>query len=76
MGGTLPRLSLYVEKMKPHNEPVPERDENQEAVRQVEKATESEPVRGEELLASEEWKRQLREAKRGQSNAASAPDAS
>ncbi len=40
-----------------------ERDTNQEAVRQVEDATDSEPVKGEELLESEELKRQLREAK-------------
>jgi hypothetical protein len=43
---------------------VPERDENTEAVRNVEKATESEPARGEELLESEELKQQLSEAKR------------
>jgi hypothetical protein len=42
---------------------VPERDENTEAVRNVEKAAESEPVKGEELLESEELKRKLREAK-------------
>jgi hypothetical protein len=40
-----------------------ERDENEEALRNVEKATESGPVKGEELLESEELKRQLREAK-------------
>jgi hypothetical protein len=38
-------------------------DSNKEALEQVEKATESEPVSGEELLESEELKRQLREAK-------------
>jgi len=32
---------------------VPERDENEEAVRNVEKITESEPVNGEDLLGSE-----------------------
>jgi len=42
---------------------MPDRDENTEAVRNVEKATESEPVKGEELLESEELKRRLREAK-------------
>jgi len=47
---------------------VPERDENTEAVRNVEKATESEPVQGEELLESEELKRQLREAKKHLTN--------
>jgi hypothetical protein len=40
-----------------------ESDSNKEALEQVEKATESEPVSGEELLESEELKRQLREAK-------------
>ena len=42
---------------------MPERDENQQAVRNVDKATDSEPVRGEELFESEEAKRLLREAK-------------
>lgn len=42
---------------------VPERDENEEAVRNVEKITESEPVDGEDLLGSEDLKRKLREAK-------------
>jgi hypothetical protein len=40
-----------------------QRDENEQAVRNVEKATESEPIQGEELLKSEPLKRQLREAK-------------
>ena len=40
-----------------------ERDANQDAVRQVEHATNSEPVRGEDLLESAELKRKLREAK-------------
>ena len=40
-----------------------ERDENEEAVRNVEKATDSEPVKGEDILESEEAKRLLREAK-------------
>jgi hypothetical protein len=39
---------------------VEERDANKEALEQVEKATDSEPVKGEELLESEELKRQLR----------------
>ena len=43
---------------------MPERDENTEAVRNVEKATDSEPVNGEELLESEELKRQYREIKK------------
>ena len=45
-----------------------ERDASQEALRQVEHATDSEPVSGEELLESEELKRQLREAKSGEAN--------
>jgi hypothetical protein len=40
------------------------RDENTEAVRNVEKATDSEPVKGEDLLESEELKRKLSEAKK------------
>jgi hypothetical protein len=40
-----------------------ERDVNKEALEQVEKATDSEPVKGEELLESEELKRKLSEAK-------------
>lgn len=40
-----------------------ERDANKEALSQVEKATESEPVKGEDLLGSPDLKRQLREAK-------------
>jgi hypothetical protein len=40
-----------------------ERDTNKEALEQVEKATESEPVNGQELLESPELQRQLREAK-------------
>ncbi len=40
-----------------------ERDANQEALEQVEKATDSEPVKGEDLLESEEAKRELRKAK-------------
>jgi hypothetical protein len=38
------------------------RDANKEALEQVEKATDSEPVKGKELLASEKLKRQLSEA--------------
>ena len=40
-----------------------ERDPNQEASQQLDKATESEPVAGEEPLDSSDLKRQLREAK-------------
>jgi len=43
---------------------MPERDENEEAVRNVEKATESEPVQGEDLLKSDKLKRKLSEAKK------------
>jgi hypothetical protein len=43
---------------------VPERDESQEALRQVEKVTDSEPVKGEELVESEDLKRKFREAKK------------
>ncbi len=46
---------------------VSERDANKEALDQVEKATESEPVFGEELLESEELRQQLREAKERES---------
>jgi hypothetical protein len=43
---------------------VAERDDtNEEAFEQVEKATDSEPVKGEELLESEDVKRKLRDAK-------------
>ena len=44
-----------------------ERDANKDALDQVEKATESEAVNGEELLESPELKRQLREAKERES---------
>ena len=43
---------------------MPGRDENTEAVRNVEKATDSEPVKGEELLESEELKKKLADAKK------------
>lgn len=41
-----------------------DKDANQEALEQVERITESEPVSGEDLLGSEDLKRQLREAKK------------
>jgi hypothetical protein len=47
----------------PYYNAMPERDINKEALDQVEKATDSEPVKGEELVESEELKRKLREAK-------------
>lgn len=40
-----------------------ERDASQRALEQVEKITDSEPVKGEELVESEELKRKFREAK-------------
>jgi hypothetical protein len=40
-----------------------ERDTNKEALEQVEKATDSEPVKGEDLVESEDLKHQFREAK-------------
>ena len=42
---------------------MPKRDASQEALRQVESITDSDPVNGEDLLGSEDLKRQLREAK-------------
>jgi hypothetical protein len=42
---------------------VPERDVNEEASRLVNDLTESEPVSGEDLIESEDLKRQFREAK-------------
>jgi hypothetical protein len=42
---------------------VAERDANKEALRQVEKATDSDRAKGEDLLGSEDLKRRLREAK-------------
>jgi hypothetical protein len=50
-------------KMATILESVQDQDENQEAVRNVEKATDSEPVNGEDLISSPDLKRQLREAK-------------
>jgi hypothetical protein len=43
---------------------VSERDVNEEAVRQVNEVTGSEPVNGEDLIESEDLKRQLAEAKK------------
>jgi hypothetical protein len=53
---------------------MPERDTNREALEQVEKATESDPIKGEDLLESENLKRQLREAKERLSEATSTTD--
>ena len=41
-----------------------ERDANKDALDQVEKATDSEPIKGEELLESEELKQKLSQAKK------------
>lgn len=43
---------------------MPERDTSREALKQVEKVTESEPVNGEDLLESPELKRQYRALKK------------
>ena len=40
-----------------------DQDANTEALKQVEKATDSEPVKGEDLVESEDLKRKFREAK-------------
>jgi hypothetical protein len=45
-----------------HIETVTKRDANKKALEQVEKATDSEPVKGKELLESDELKRKLSEA--------------
>lgn len=42
---------------------MPERDISQQALEQVQRITDSEPISGEELLGSDDLKRQLREAK-------------
>jgi hypothetical protein len=44
-----------------HIETVAKRDANKKALEQVEKATDSEPVKGKELLESDELKRKLSE---------------
>jgi len=41
-----------------------EKDANKEALEQVEKATEAEPVKGEDLLKSEDLKRKLADSKK------------
>jgi hypothetical protein len=50
---------------------VEDKDANQEALEQVERITESEPVSGEDLLGSEDLKRKLREAKERLANESS-----
>ncbi len=54
----------------PHTALVPKRDPNQQAARAVQKIAGSEPVRGEDLVSSEELKRKFREAKRANRNRA------
>jgi hypothetical protein len=55
---------LAEQNPKSYYSDVPERDENTEAVRNVEKATDSEPAKGEDLLKSDKLKRKLSEAKK------------
>lgn len=50
-------------KLRAHHQFVPEHDVNEEASRLVREVTESEPVNGEDLIESEDLKRQFREAK-------------
>ena len=52
---------------------MPDRDENTEAVRNIEKATDSEPVKGEELLESEDLKKKLADAKKRAKSTAEKP---
>jgi hypothetical protein len=57
----------------PYNSIMPERDESQEALRNVEEITESEPVNGEDLLSSPDLKRQLREAREREAQRSAEP---
>ncbi len=50
-----------------------ELDESQEALRNVEEITDSEPVNGEDLLSSPDLKRQLREAKEREAKRSAEP---
>ena len=56
--------SVAFTKERSETASVAERDENTEAVRNVEKTTDSEPVQGEDLLKSDKLKRKLSEAKK------------
>jgi hypothetical protein len=47
---------------------VPKRDTSQQALRLVEKITDSKPVKGEELVESEDLKRKFRKAKKSLSS--------
>jgi len=57
-------FAIASDKNRDYIATVPERDENTEVVRNVEKATDSEPVQGEDLLKSDKLKRKLSEAKK------------
>ena len=50
-----------------------DKDASQKALEQVEKITESDPVNGEDLLGSEDLKRQLREAKEREARRSAEP---
>ena len=63
----LVRLVLACSQIRLYNARMADRDASQEALEQVQKVTESEPVNGEELLGSDDLKRQLREAKEAES---------
>jgi hypothetical protein len=56
-------FSIASDKNRDYIATVPERDENTGAVRNVERATDSKPIKRKELLESEELKRKLRKAK-------------
>jgi hypothetical protein len=59
-----PPIYLVVEYSAPYYADMSEKDANKEALQQVEKATESEPVKGEDLLESEDLKRKLADSKK------------
>jgi hypothetical protein len=60
---SLPEIGLCRSTRKCDVSAVPERDVNEEASRLVNEVTDSEPCNGEDLIESEELKRQFREAK-------------
>jgi hypothetical protein len=57
------RLILAPVQSQANSEGVPDKDANKRALEQVEKITESDRDNGEDLLESEDLKRQLREAR-------------
>ena len=65
IGRCLPRLYANLGQSRANIDCMaePERDANRDALRQVEHATDSQPVKGEELLQSDDLKRELRKAK-------------